>query len=251
VCPEADLVTFRIADSQGTVLESDLLDSLDALLALLSTPVEKGGLVVDVLNLSLGFFHETPEDGLFEHALGERLVALRRLGCAVVCSAGNAATDRPSFPAALWAWDDAEFTVEDPGAGAAPHVSVGALNPNGTVALFSNIGRWVRAYAPGVGVLSSSPPFRGGVQPGSRQHAGGLRRETIDPDDFSGGYAVWSGTSFAAPYVAGRLAASIIDKMMDGKLADVAARGRALHKALTDLEPELAKLREVRPVDEP
>ena len=34
----------------------------------------------------------------------ELLLAARRRGCAVVCSAGNDATDRPAFPAALWRW---------------------------------------------------------------------------------------------------------------------------------------------------
>jgi serine protease len=36
-------------------------------------------------------------------------------------------------------------------------------------------------------------------------------RESIDPDDYSGRFAVWSGTSFAAPLFAGRLAAVLTD----------------------------------------
>jgi hypothetical protein len=31
------------------------------------------------------------------------------------------------------------------------------------------------------------------------------RRATIDPDDYRGGFAVWSGTSFASPVLAGEL----------------------------------------------
>jgi subtilisin family serine protease len=36
-------------------------------------------------------------------------------------------------------------------------------------------------------------------------------RETIDPDDFSSGFGTWSGTSFAAPILAGQLAQCLVD----------------------------------------
>jgi subtilisin family serine protease len=35
-------------------------------------------------------------------------------------------------------------------------------------------------------------------------------RETVDPDDFSSGFAIWSGTSFAAPIFAGEVAAELL-----------------------------------------
>ena len=44
-------------------------------------------------------------------------------------------------------------------------------------------------------------------------------RSTIDPDDFWGGFGVWSGTSFAAPVLAGQLAQAMLDS---GYLAAIA-----------------------------
>ena len=90
---------------------------------------------------------------------------------------------------------------EGPGGRTGYHVAVGALNPSDySVALFSNIGDWVTVYAPGVALLSTVPDvFDGGVQAGTRDDSYGHRRETLDVDDFRGGFGVWSGTSFAAP----------------------------------------------------
>jgi subtilisin family serine protease len=204
----------------------------------MATPADDGGRRIDVMSLSLGYYHETPEDELFDRTLSELLAMARRHGCAVVCSAGNEATDRPTFPAALWNWAGSDFRVDDP-ADAAPHVSVGALNPNGSVALFSNIGAWVHTYAPGAAVLSTSPPLNGGVQAGTRADRLGMRRETIDPDDFTGGFALWSGTSFAAPYVAGRLALALVDPLAQAQLgADDCAR--ALNRARDEVLDELS-----------
>ncbi|WP_375386575.1 S8 family serine peptidase [uncultured Microbacterium sp.] len=240
VSPEADIIAIRVADSQGTVLEGDFMLAVRSLVKWMSLEPDKGGRQIDVINLSLGYYHETPEDGLFDQTLSELLIAARRRGCAVVCSSGNDATDRPSFPAALWAWPDAEFIVEDP-ADAAPHVSVGALNPNGTMALFSNLGPWVTTFAPGAAVMSCHPRFKGGVQAGTRDDRGGKRRETIDPDDFEGGFALWSGTSFAAPYVAGLLARAAGPSLMDGTLSNPGDRVSTLRKARTEIYKTLAE----------
>ncbi|MFT4220462.1 MAG: S8/S53 family peptidase [Microbacterium sp.] len=239
-CPDAEIVSVRVADSQGTVLEGEFMYAARVLVQWMATPIAEGGRPIDVINLSLGYYHETPEDELFDLSLHEILVAARRHGCAVVCSAGNDATDRPAFPAALWAWPDADFTVTDP-ADAAPHLSVGALNPNGTMALFSNLGDWVATFAPGASVVSSLPPFEGGGEPDTRSDRDGVRRETIDPDDFTGGFAIWSGTSFAAPYVAGLLAEAIADGLVDGTISTDAERVAALRAAKQSIIKELKK----------
>jgi subtilisin family serine protease len=62
-------------------------------------------------------------------------------------------------------------------------------------AWFSNFGDWVTAWAPGVDIVSTFFHHNGPAVP-----IGGL-----DPDNYTG-WAEWSGTSFAAPQVAGSIA---------------------------------------------
>jgi subtilisin family serine protease len=124
-----------------------------------------------------------------------------------------------------------------------PVVSVGALNPSrNTDALFSNGGRWVRVYMPGAAVMSTIPPFQGGLQPMARTRAFDRWRESLDPDDFVGGFAVWSGTSFAAPILAGVFAEQLSPLMEPegSTVDDEEARGRAweLVRSLTPIRRE-------------
>ena len=133
---------------------------------------------VDILNLSFGGY-------AMEH-MHVLAVAVRRAqaaGTVVVASAGNDATCRPTFPAAL------------PGV-----VGVGAIGPNGP-APFSNYGPWVRACAPGVDLVSW---FFKDFDGPDRNPAGG-----VDPDHFVT-WARWSGTSFAAPVVVAALARQML-----------------------------------------
>jgi len=195
-CPDARILPVRVANGEGIILENELIGALKRLIVYIEE-----GQPVDVLNLSFSFYHETPDDPTAISAIAELLRQLRDdHDVVVVCSAGNEATDRPTYPAAL------------PNTGER-HLCVGALNPaDHSVALFSNIGDWVDMYAPGVSLVSTVPvDFDGGVQAGTRDDKYGRRRETLDVDDFRGGYGVWSGTSFAAPVVAGRIAAQIAD----------------------------------------
>jgi subtilisin family serine protease len=108
-------------------------------------------------------------------------------------------------------------------------ISVGALNPNGSKALFSDGGPWVRAWATGAAVISTFPTdINGSRDPdvSLRAHPantlparpGPAERASLDPDDYSGGFATWSGTSFSAPQVAGQLAL----ELMRGAAADQA-----------------------------
>lgn len=131
---------------------------------------------VSIINMSLGGF---TQDNLAPLPLADALAKLDP-AIVVVASAGNAGTNRPSWPAAF-----------------ARVIAVAAVERQGTQVVpadYSNYGPWVDASATGEWVST----FVKGqlVLPGTE----GL--------DF-GGFAQWSGTSFAAPYVAGRLAAAM------------------------------------------
>ncbi|MDP3893236.1 S8 family serine peptidase, partial [Nocardioides sp.] len=183
-------------------------------------------------------YHETPEDQLFDTTLYAILEDLARGGTLVVTSAGNESTARPSFPAAFAPWADGNGPIaSDPDC--LPIVSVGALNPCGTSdALFSNVGPWVRAWEPGAAVMSTMPAFQGGLQPIAASSAFGRPRSSIDPDDFRGGFGVWSGTSFSAPILAGRLAAGLTAGLVDGDApATAVARAWTVVEKYTQITP--------------
>lgn len=120
-----------------------------------------------VLNLSFGGY--VLDAGAL--LIADAIVDAQARGWVVVASAGNDATCRPTYPAAL------------PGV-----ISVGAVGPYGP-APFTNYGCWVRACAPGVDLVSTF--FDGFV-------------DDVETGEFHG-WARWSGTSFAAPIVAGAL----------------------------------------------
>jgi hypothetical protein len=194
-CPAADIVALTVMDETGFVPEHQLIRALDVLR---TRQREKPGWA-DAIVLSLGYYAETGDDVHYTSGLKEILLDLGRLGVVVFAAAGNDATRRPSYPAAFAidpAFDDPEVL---------PVVSVAALNPDGTVAPFSNDGPWVTAEALGVNLVSAAPVLPdGGAEPrSSARGSGGRPRSTFDPDDYRSGYAVWSGTSFAAPVLAG------------------------------------------------
>jgi hypothetical protein len=90
--------------------------------------------------------------------------------------------------------------------------SVGATNVDGDdapAAYYSNVGRWVTDWEVGTSVVSTFPAVNAAAVPefDLTGTGGGRRRQTADPDDFSGGFARWSGTSFSAAIHAAKLAA--------------------------------------------
>ncbi|MEV0349202.1 S8/S53 family peptidase [Nonomuraea sp. NPDC050680] len=155
--PGVSLRAWRVLDGQGVGDEASVVRVLNRLR---ERPPQ-------VLNLSFGChtFDDRPPPLLAD--------ALRSLTDTVaVACAGNTASDRPFWPAAL-----------------SEVVGVGAVDPTQEHrAPFSAYGSWVDACARGEWLASSF----------------------LERDDFTG-FAVWSGTSFATALVAGAIAAAAKD----------------------------------------
>ncbi len=92
-----------------------------------------------------------------------------------------------------------------------------ALNPDGSVALFSNDGAWISCHSPGAALVSTMPKIDVGLRPSVDlgdgplgQRPVGSWRASLDPDRFTG-FGTWSGTSFAAPVMAGAAAQALLE----------------------------------------
>ncbi len=198
LAPDARVLSLRLMHSDGVVHESTLLQALDWIIG----EVKSGdpSRFVDVVSMSFGYYEEGSADAVYTSQVLSRLDVLLAAGVQVVASAGNDATNRFTYPAAL--------------AKAAPIkdqvISVGALNPNRTRAIYSNQASWITHWEIGTRVVSTLPAFAGSHNPGMRSTMAGPDRESLDPDDFTGGFAQWSGTSFAAAAVAARLAQAMV-----------------------------------------
>jgi Subtilase family len=215
IAPEARVLAVRIMHSDGAVYEGDLICALRHL-AVRIAQAEAGhpDKMVDVISLSLGYFDETQHDVKFTSGLWEVIELLLGLGVIVVAAAGNYSTSRSFYPAA--------FATKAPPAGL-PLISVGALNPNGSKAIFSDGGHWITAWASGAAVVSTlpvdvnasrSPQLRTRAHPANPVPPGSplpASRESLDPDDYSGGFALWSGTSFSAPLLAARITRALME----------------------------------------
>lgn len=241
-CPDADILSVRIMPSEGAVPEHALHEALVLLLcrqqaAQASTDkAVRDAQTIDVVSLSLGYYPEhLAVPGSPPPFLYEPIDALGRCGVAVVVAAGNDSTTRPMYPAAFTPYPDGYVTAVDPRC--VPVVSVGAKNPDGSIALFSNAGDWVACKEAGAALVSTFPKFNA-----SGLAAYGFRamdgfRSTIDPDDFAAGFGVWSGTSFAAPVLAGKIAKLLIETSETDDVTDTSMidRGRVAVQKLAQV----------------
>lgn len=229
-CPDAQVLSIRIMEDDGAIPENRLLTALAGVLARVIEAESDPEKFIDVISLSAGYYLETEAD---EHYSSQLLTLLKELsdrGVLIVASAGNDATDRKCYPAALWSRGGQRPLV----------LSVGALDPDGNRALFSNYGDWVNCWAPGTSVISTVP-VHGDLECGTPQapevgvtSSPPADRASAALDGFDGGFGLWAGTSFAAPIVAARLARALIE---------VAEQNAAL--SLDEVKQETARLRAV------
>jgi hypothetical protein len=218
VAPDAQVLAIRITHSDGVVYQGDLICALSLLAERVAAASAPGGdprQMVDVLSLSLGYFSESAADVTYSCGLWQVIELLLSLGVVVVAAAGNYSTSRRFYPAAFAEWPTPP--------GLPPLISVGALNPNGSKALFSDGGRWITAWASGAAMVSTfpvdlngsrSPELRMRAHPGNELPPGVQlppERAALDLDDFRGGHATWSGTSFSAPLLAAHIARSLLE----------------------------------------
>ena len=200
--PEANLLIDRTIDADGVTDEHRLVKAL----ARTRTRARQANTVLDVVSLSLGCFtYDDKPSPVLEHAIN----SLDRATLVVAC-AGNANTDRPFWPAAL-----------------KRVIAVASLDAAGTDrAPFSNYGWWVDACTSGENVVSSFFSFEG-----------------LGPDGAEkfNGYASWSGTSFAAPRLAGAIAARAGER----DLAATTAAAELLDVATSPSMPDLGVMVDV------
>jgi subtilisin family serine protease len=188
LAPEANVRVMRVLSPYGLGDDEAIAKRIDAIDPVGSErsaadPGPEGELrkpfeVPMILSMSFGAYTEDDRPPL---AMAQAIARFIARGGVAVASAGNDASCRISYPAGL------------------PDViGVAALAPDGA-APFTNHGSWVRACAPGQDVVSRF--FK-------NPHLGEDPNRATIPS-FGGGWASWSGTSFAAPIVAAVLARAV------------------------------------------
>ncbi|MGO4597358.1 S8 family peptidase [Terrabacter sp. 2RAF25] len=201
--PAADIKVESVTTMGGTVFESDMVEQLIGALDFDPQVISFSGGTRTRANQPLKSFEMFHDQYL--QPRGDSTV--------FVCAAGNDGDAGKFWPAAFdWA------------------VGVGALDDDhDTLAGYSNRGDWVDVYALGTDVVNAYPNGTYTYQepPDHR----------MPPATFTNGMAMWSGTSFATPMVAGLIAArmsrspgrtarAVADEILAFAANDADAQGR-------------------------
>lgn len=191
VLPSARVSVLRAIDSDGVGSEVDVARAM-------VRAVRAGA---HLLNLSLGV--QTVDDQpLLAVQVALEVVRREAPDVVTVAAAGNYGDDRPCFPAA-----------------AKDVVAVAALTHELEPARWTSRGHWVDCSAVGEGVVST-------FVPGEEETEQDPRPDRWDDDGHP--WAVWSGSSFAAPQVVALIARTMSDKGIGAReaLQHVLALGR-------------------------
>ena len=132
-CPDAEILSVRVMKTDGAVAKFDVLQALNRLVlrqAIAQRKQTPDGqrLPIDVISLSMGYYHEQPGDAAFDELILRPLRKLGEMGVVIVASAGNDATDRHMYPAGFAPHSGSQLPARR---NAVPVVSVGAYNPAG------------------------------------------------------------------------------------------------------------------------
>ncbi len=167
VAPGASVSVQRYAGTAGFVIESSLVTQIYQGLAS----------AADIFSMSAGGYTRNNLPPLSFQTLWDKRLS-RLGGIAFVAAAGNDSVSDPFWPAAFpWC------------------VGVGSMSRDGQRrSWFSNHGSWVDVYAPGEDIVNAYPRLKYKT----------IATQTVR--DTSAGIVTWSGTSFAAPIVAGLIA---------------------------------------------
>lgn len=214
--PEADILAVRILHTDNICYEADLLLALWLLIARVIAarlPTGTRDDIVDIISLSLGAMleHTSPKVDHLRVALDQ----VAQQGIMVVAAAGNGCTTREFFPAGF----SGERKKPPQGLPQPKVIGVGALNPDGTEAWFSNAGPNVSVNANGANLVCIFPTVaRGSRGPNNTTKSNG--RQTADPDRFDSG-ALLSGTSYAVAEVVAFLANELAGTLPSGAISDI------------------------------
>ncbi|MBB5872618.1 hypothetical protein F4553_006052 [Allocatelliglobosispora scoriae] len=218
--PDARVLSMRLMRGAGMLEEHLVISALEWLLSRCRAAATDPSLFVDVINLSFGYYAEAPTNSVRTARLRYYLGELGDLGVRVVAAAGNHANQSIVYPAVF---ADQQFSGKAP---KTQMVSVGALNPDGSQAAYSNYGRWVQHTQVGTALISTMPVFgRAPASDGATPY---------EPNHLTSGFARWSGTSFATGVLSGLIAAALTDDptlhLIEPEIAHERAR-RALDAA--------------------